>query len=254
MTDKKQAFAELVTFRRFADVCPVAIDPVSIEKRDPPEPDIVCRFAESGEEVAFELVEIIDQDWARLTSGQFREAAALRAAYESASGGLRVALDSQLHNALVYVEFRPGLASQERKEAVPLILHELSSLPAHQTGIWRPGPGTLLATTLRSITISRGEFHGPQFDVEAVSFIGDPTVQRIRSKWRKSYSTSRPIELLAFYELQPLMPVDIWKSHLDSFVQVAWNSGPFRRVWLFDVSSESIPYRADRPIGVGSAA
>lgn len=254
MTDKKQAFAELATFRRFADVCPVAIDPVSIEKTDPPEPDIVCRFAETGEEVAFELVEIIDQDWARLTSDQFREAAALRAAYESASGGLRFALDNQLPNALVHVAFLPGLASQERKGAVPLILHELSSLPADQTGIWRPGAGTSLATTVRSITISRGEFHGPQFDVEAVSSIGDPTVERIRSKWQKSYATSRPIELLAFYELQPLIPGEIWKSRLDSFVRMAWSSGPIRRVWLFDVGSKSIPYRADRPIGVGSAA
>ena len=76
-----QTRSELAIFRNFAEVCPLDIIRESISKRNPPEPDVLCKFAEGEEEVAFELVEIIDEGWARLTSGQFREAKSLREAY-----------------------------------------------------------------------------------------------------------------------------------------------------------------------------
>lgn len=43
----------------------------------PPAPDILCR-AQSGEEVAFELVELIDQDYARGLNVLFRTLKMLR--------------------------------------------------------------------------------------------------------------------------------------------------------------------------------
>ncbi len=246
MTDKLQISAELTTFNRFVDVCPLDIDPASIESRDPPEPDIACRFVESGEEVAFELVEVIDSDWASLMFGQSRETAALRNAYESAPGEMRSALLERFSNALIYVAFRALAAASQRKPAVEHILHGLLDLPPDYRGNWRPETGSDLSKTVRAITVSRGGFEGPVFDVEAASSIGDPTLERIRGKWAKSYETPRPIELLAFYELQPTTPESWWKPAIDSFLQSAWSSSPFRRVWLFDVGSKTILYRAER--------
>jgi len=78
-----------------------------------------------------------------------------------------------------------------------------------------------------TITISRGDFEGPEFDVEAVGSIGDPTLERIRAKWLKSYATQYPIELLAYYELQPEAPKALWLPSLHSFVRNNWNAGPF---------------------------
>ncbi len=57
----KQDEEELAAFRRFVEMCPISIDKDAIAKRQPPEPDILCRFAQSGESVAFELLQIIDQ-------------------------------------------------------------------------------------------------------------------------------------------------------------------------------------------------
>jgi hypothetical protein len=102
--------------------------------------------------------------------------------------------------------------------------------------------------------ISRGDFEGPEFDVDATSSIGDPTMESIRSKWQKQYITDAPIELLAFYELQPMLPETLWKSGLDSFLDAHWMSGPFRRVWLFDTGSRTISYRAERPGSFEGAA
>ena len=248
----QQELAELATFRRFAEVCPLAIDVESIENRLPPEPDIMCRLS-SGEEIAFELVEIIDQEWARLTSGMFRDRKALRAAFDAASGEFRAALDARLHNALVYVEFTNDATSSQRRGAVPAILHQLTDLPIDFEGRWRPPAGTQLADVLRGFTISRGSFGGPEFDVSAASSIGEPTVDRIRTKYRRTYATTRPIELLAFYELQPLAPKALWHRRLESFVEASWSTAPFRRVWLFDVGSRIITYWADRSAEVDSA-
>jgi hypothetical protein len=72
-----QTRSELAIFRNFAEVCPLNIIRESISKRNPPEHDVLCKLAEGDEEIAFELVEIIDEDWASLTSGQFREAKSL---------------------------------------------------------------------------------------------------------------------------------------------------------------------------------
>jgi hypothetical protein len=111
-----------------------------------------------------------------------------------------------------------------------------------------------LADVLRGFTISRGSFGGPEFDVSAVSSIGEPTVDRIRTKYQRKYVTTRPVELLAFYELQPLAPKALWHPRLESFVEASWSTAPFRRVWLFDVGSRNIAYWADRSAEVDGTA
>jgi len=55
---------EVEIFRRFLVQSDLPINPSSIEKRLPPEPDILCRHNSEGE-LAFELVEICDQKLAK---------------------------------------------------------------------------------------------------------------------------------------------------------------------------------------------
>lgn len=55
---------EVEVFRRFLGQSGLPIDPSSIEKRLPPEPDILCRHNFEGE-LAFELVEMCDQNLAK---------------------------------------------------------------------------------------------------------------------------------------------------------------------------------------------
>ncbi len=236
-----QTRSELGIFQTFAEVCPLNITQESISKRNPPEPDVLCKLAE-GEEVAFELVEIIDKDWARLTSGQFREAQTLRDGYRASTGEYRRALDERIADALVYVSFVADVHAKQRRSAVPDILRLLSTIRPDFCGDWKPSSGTTLHGTVRGITVSRGDWDGPEFDVEAVGAIGDPTLERVLAKWRKSYASAHPIELLAYYELQPQAPKALWLSSLDSFVRDNWNASPFRQVWVFDIGSRTISY------------
>lgn len=54
---------EIEAFRRFISASRIRIDPATIEKREPPEPDILCTHLEEGP-LAFELVEICDSNLA----------------------------------------------------------------------------------------------------------------------------------------------------------------------------------------------
>jgi hypothetical protein len=56
---------EVRIFREFLATSQLPIDPYSVQKRSPPEPDILCTHAQEGL-IAFELVEICDPNLASL--------------------------------------------------------------------------------------------------------------------------------------------------------------------------------------------
>lgn len=57
--EQEMAQRELRVFHDFRARSNLPIDPESVEKRDPPEPDILCRHRDEGL-IAFELVELCD--------------------------------------------------------------------------------------------------------------------------------------------------------------------------------------------------
>jgi hypothetical protein len=62
-----KADREKKVFENFSNVAAINILPGTIESRPPPEPDILCQL-ENSDHVAFELTELIDQDFmARLS-------------------------------------------------------------------------------------------------------------------------------------------------------------------------------------------
>jgi hypothetical protein len=63
-TEQTKGVDELATFERFVDQSRLAIDVASIEKKNPPHPDILCRHQTEGL-LAFELVELCDPNIAR---------------------------------------------------------------------------------------------------------------------------------------------------------------------------------------------
>lgn len=58
---------EVAVFEKFLDVSGLAVERVSVEKRDPPEPDIYCIHATCGR-LAVELVELCDPNIAQLVA------------------------------------------------------------------------------------------------------------------------------------------------------------------------------------------
>lgn len=58
-SEKEKGEEEVAIFLRFLEASDLPIDRSSIEKRPPPEPDILCAHQTEGE-IAFELVELCD--------------------------------------------------------------------------------------------------------------------------------------------------------------------------------------------------
>lgn len=63
-TESEKAIHELEIFARFVAATTFRIDPSTVEKRAPPEPDVLCRTVD-GQLVAFELVELCDPNLAK---------------------------------------------------------------------------------------------------------------------------------------------------------------------------------------------
>jgi hypothetical protein len=233
----EQDASELYTFSRFTQCCPFRIDASTIQKRRPPEPDILCTVAH--EPVAFELVQIVDPDLARWVGEQIKGEHALRAAAMAPTAEARLFAE-RYANALVFVKYsQPG--SRRRAASTPALLQFLMSLPPGFQGELsvRELPSTVAPVAMLRIT--RGiDWPGPEFQVDGAGWIGQPLLEMVRDKWRKSYATPHRIELLAYYSVQPPGPPALWLEDLQSFVRANWDSSPFARVWVCDLSEPII--------------
>lgn len=69
-SEEAKAIHEVEIFSNFLSAAKVYPPPESIEKRKPPEPDILCEFS-TGDALAFELVEICDPNLAAAFSNPF---------------------------------------------------------------------------------------------------------------------------------------------------------------------------------------
>jgi len=77
--------------------------------------------------------------------------------------------------------------------------------------------------------------------VGAVS-IGDPSLAAIEMKLSKVYRTNFPIHLLAFIDLNPMLPDRIWLSNASDYIRNNIELSQFSKVWIFDFHKEEIKY------------
>jgi hypothetical protein len=227
--------------RRFADVCPLGMLPESIEKREPPEPEVLCKL-KSGDGVALELVEAIDERLAPRESRKSEMAQALRDAYEALPGGSYPKLQQRFGNALVHVTFHERATVRRSRAAIPHILRELETVNGAFAGDVVPDRRSPLGQTVRKVCVRRGDYAGPCFDVESTGSFADPVVNRIEDKFENDYQSTYPIELLVYYELQPVLPENTWLPELERFVRERLVASPFRRVWVFDLAANAIMF------------
>jgi hypothetical protein len=236
-----QAETERTIFMAFVLASDLPVHPTTVQNRRPPEPDILCEIDGVGPH-AFELIEIIDADFARLTSDQLRLDGSLREAARQVSNEL-----ASFSNALVYVRFVGDANARRREAAIPLLFSFLRSLPPGFGGDVTIPQGTDLAATVRSVRVSRGDFPpGPHFQVEAGSFIGDPIIERLAGKFSKRYATNHQVDLLAFYEMHPVRPPETWIADVGRYVATNLTQSQFSRVWIFDVGEKRVLFRSDR--------
>jgi len=124
---------ELAIFGRFLAARGLQIDPSRYSKRPTPEPDILFTD-QTNEVVAFELVEILDQNWARVLNTTHTLNKALRAAFEALPESDNTDFVRKFSNADVGFHFKPGVPQNKRIHSLPKILARLRTLPKGYAG------------------------------------------------------------------------------------------------------------------------
>lgn len=230
---------EIRIFEKFASLAPYPIDRNSIKSEDPPKPDISCNLLD-GTTIAFELVECIDESIAQ----SFYDSLKLRKAFcdelENLPKEKKEKLKANFRNASIYIAFIRGISFNKKKSSIPIILDYLLTLGNIAEGKFNLRSHKNLNGVVRWINVSRGNFTGPEFDIEAVTSFGEPAKKRIKKKFEKKYETEHKIDLLAYYELQPEIPENNWLPSVREFVKNNIKSSRFQRVWIYSTTQNRI--------------
>ncbi len=231
---------EIAIFESFAKICDLPFRLDSIEKKNPPKPDIQCEVMGNGF-IAFELVEIIDRNFANVFGKQIDTKKELSKFYSNLPCEKRIRFDKLYSNALIFPRFQNKCTLRQRVKLVPIIFDHLLTLNEQFED--DTFENTLEhRERLEGISISRGGFNGPLFDVGFGGSIGDPTVSAINSKFEKRYESEHPLHLLGYIDLNPMFPVDIWFPSLENFVKVSMQKCQFEKVWVFDCRKNEIAF------------
>lgn len=230
---------ELPIFNLFAAARGLNVE--SVEKRRPPEPDILCSVAGEGP-IAFELVELVDQKRiAKLMGDQDVLMDCLRDGYRGLPDEVKAEFGRRFGNAWVEARMRPSITLNRREQIADRILDHMMTLDAGFEGTFSMKEK---GTEVASVRVKRRDgLVGPHFRVPAVSAYDPVPLERLRAKFAKPYVSSAPIELLAYYDRQHA-PLEEQLRELMVFIETHVASSRFRRVWVFDVRDRRICYPA----------
>lgn len=210
----------------------------SVQYRLPPEPDILCKVGE--EIISFELGELIDRDFAQRVFPAMSHKQQLEDVYEKLSEKKKQAIKRRVGNALINFEFVPTVTAKVRKQNIPRLIDFLETVEDDQLG--EIEPPRELRKVLKQVRILRGGFNGPFFDIMSAGFLGDPTIELINEKFMNTYKTNYPIELISYFELQPVIDPIVWlpklKEHIESNIQ----SSPYKRVWVVEIPKKIVHF------------
>lgn len=239
MTRPGQDSEELRVFRAFAGVSSLPIILNSIEKRSPPEPDILCQVEDVGPR-AFEVVELVDDGLAREAGSEQRLERELLEEFARQSGAAPD-FKQRLADAYVAVWFHARSTLNERRRSMGPLVQLLRDLSPNFLGELAI-PHTAEFHALWMARVFRGYQDGPLFDIALGGGLGDPSTAKIASKLTRSYSASCPVDLLAFWGQQPPMPNVIWVPRVQVLLEAQLSGSPFERCWVYDSYSRSIPF------------
>jgi len=239
MTDRHEK-GEISIFEAFAKICSLQIKSGSIKKMAPPKPDIQCEIVGTAI-VPFELVEIIDCDFANLFRKQYDTKKEIYKYYSNLPPDQKDRFDGLYSNAMIFPQFENKSTLRQRQKTFPKIIDHLLSLePEFEGETCENYPD--FEDKIEGISISRGNFRGPLFDLPFGGSIGNPTISTLRKKFQKTYESDYPLHLLAYIDLSPMFPDEIWLNDLKGFIKESLKSSQFEKIWIFDYQKNNIKF------------
>lgn len=226
----KQDENEVRAFKDFVAQARLPVIPESIQKRDPPEPDILCRL-ENGKQLAFELVEICHPKNAAFFGGSFSLASLIEKTYQNLPTEIKARFDERFVNMPLSFEFRSEASRNQIGARLRGILNELADQVSSKDEDWVFSNNTrkvLLSVRNRGRVDTAGR---PSFNLAGSFAPDDVVVERVISKLRKTYETPHPVELVAYFGGRAWGHSRKWIQPLQNAVS-STGLGPFRRIWV----------------------
>ena len=232
---------EITIFKKFVSVCPYKIDLATIEQCDPPSPDIFCSIVD-GNIRHFELVECIDSSIAKQLSTSIDFRTACLDGIKNLFITQQEIFNTKYNNASIYIFFHSDVAGNKKKEIIVSLLNCLLLLKDEFVGEIHLDEEKSLNKLIKKIHIARGSFNGPSFDSNNGGSFSDPTLERIVDKFRKNYQLQGNLDLLAYYDIQPLLRESIWLPKVKKHVEENMQQSQFSGVWIYSVHENRIIY------------
>jgi hypothetical protein len=227
---------ELAVFSDFALASGLRVVEGSVEKRPPPEPDVLCEIEAEGP-VAFELLELVDQERVARPRGiQDEVEDGFGEGFSEMAEPERVRLKERLGNATVRVLMSRNVSSSRRRTAISMVLRALLDADERFEGDY-PLPGKL--RVIARVTIVRGNFSGPRFKCISGSSYDPIPGEGLARKFQKVYKSHAPIELLAYFSDQHAPPQEEVHRFTQS-IESSIKGSRFRRVWIYDANGHRV--------------
>jgi hypothetical protein len=115
---------ELWIFKQFTIVCPYVFDFDSIEKRQPPEPAILCKLSD-GKKIAFELVNCLDNSLIRSIYHSFKLERALYDKLEKLPKIEKQHIKTKFDGIMISITFYDNISLIKKQESIHLIFDQL---------------------------------------------------------------------------------------------------------------------------------
>jgi hypothetical protein len=232
---------EIRIFKHFAELCPYSINPASIIKQNPPALDILCQLSD-GSYIAFELVESIDGSIAKSTYGPMKIKSYFDDHLKSLPRYKKKKFKSKYKNAMINVAFNENHYYLSQRTTIKKIFSNLLNMTVSYESDLKLNFDKNLNNKIHYISISRGDFVGPIFNIGSVTSFADPCKERIKNKFKKKYEIDSNIDLLVYYEIQPMLPEKNWLPPVEEFIKTSIDKSLFQRVWIYSVTEKKIIY------------
>ena len=125
MTDKQQR--EKKVFTQFCKTAQLQVIPGSVKNQDPPAPDILCEIRGEGY-VAFELVEILDEKFARRRNRKTKFPSMLHDYLDNMSQERSKAFKNKFSDTKIFFYFKEKTSNTMIEKSVAKIFEHLMSL------------------------------------------------------------------------------------------------------------------------------
>lgn len=120
----QQSQNELRVFKKFSEVCPYPINFDSIEKREPPEPDILCKLLDE-KVMAFEIVECIDSSLSRSIYNSCELGRAFHDEIEKLPDDKKHRVKSKFGDVLISIVFHKDVPLIKKRRLIKPIFDQL---------------------------------------------------------------------------------------------------------------------------------